>query len=77
MRVGKFLDGNLKRLSVRHGREGTYQRGDDISDFTIEEARLEGIYALVILSAVTTAGYGISLMEHTVSEPRTDAIPKA
>lgn len=43
------------------------RRRDDISDFPIEVTRLTGIYPLVLLSAVGTAAYGISLMERTVS----------
>lgn len=50
------------------GRDGQYRRGDDISDFPIEEARLAGAYALVAVSAVSTMGYGVSLMERTVRE---------
>lgn len=50
------------------GRDGQYRRGDDISDFPIEKARLAGAYTLIGLSAVSTAGYGISLMERTVRE---------
>lgn len=73
MRIGKVLDRNINRVSAQHGREGNYQRGDDISDFPIEEARFKGIYTLLVASAVTTAGYGISLMEHAVSRPTTDA----
>ncbi|KAF6808024.1 hypothetical protein CSOJ01_07792 [Colletotrichum sojae] len=61
--TGKLLDRNIRKISVRQGRDATYRRGDDISDFPIEEARLNGIYGLVALSAVTTAGYGISLMQ--------------
>ncbi|KAJ5622906.1 hypothetical protein N7490_011511 [Penicillium lividum] len=44
---------------------GQYQRGDDISNFPIEEARFVGIYTLVMLSALGTAGFGISLMKRT------------
>lgn len=50
------------------GRDGQYRRGDDISDFPIEKARLIGAYTLIGLSAVSTAGYGISLLERTVRE---------
>ncbi|UQC85804.1 uncharacterized protein CLUP02_11303 [Colletotrichum lupini] len=50
---------------MRQGRDSRYRRGDDISDFPIEEARLAGIYMLVALSSVTTAGYGVSLMQES------------
>lgn len=49
-------------------RERQYRRGDDISDFPVEKARLVGAYTLIGLSAMSTAGYGISLMEQTVTE---------
>ena len=48
------------------GREGQYRRGDDISDFPIEVARLNGAYTLIGLTALTTAGYGISLIQRAV-----------
>lgn len=54
-------------MSSEMGRDGQYQKGDDISDFPIEKTRLVGAYTLIGLSAVSTAGYGISLMEQTVS----------
>ncbi|KAI9375237.1 major facilitator superfamily domain-containing protein [Aspergillus egyptiacus] len=63
--TGKFLDRNIKLVASRHGRNGQYRRGDDISDFPIEEARFVGVYTLVILSAAGTAAYGISLMKET------------
>ncbi|KXH43049.1 hypothetical protein CSIM01_01803 [Colletotrichum simmondsii] len=63
--TGKLLDKNIERVSVRQGRDSRYRRGDDISDFPIEEARLAGIYILVALSSVTTAGYGVSLMQES------------
>ncbi|KAL3480159.1 major facilitator superfamily domain-containing protein [Aspergillus californicus] len=61
--TGKLLDRNIKTLASRLGHDlnGQYRRGDDISDFPIEEARLIGIYTLILLSAAGIAGYGISL----------------
>ncbi|KAK1634045.1 major facilitator superfamily domain-containing protein [Colletotrichum phormii] len=61
--TGKLLDRNIQKVSVKQGRDSLYRRGDNISDFPIEEARLAGIYMLVTLSSVTTAGYGVSLMQ--------------
>ncbi|KAK1540464.1 hypothetical protein CPAR01_06453 [Colletotrichum paranaense] len=63
--TGKLLDKNIQRVSKRQGRDSRYRRGDDISDFPIEETRLAGIYMLVALSSVTTAGYGVSLMQES------------
>ncbi|KAL2024347.1 hypothetical protein VTK56DRAFT_8829 [Thermocarpiscus australiensis] len=63
--TGKFLDRNIRKFASRHGRDGGYRRGEDVSDFPIEEARLTGIYALIAISAVGTVAYGVSLMERT------------
>ncbi|OIW26367.1 MFS general substrate transporter [Coniochaeta ligniaria NRRL 30616] len=60
--TGKFLDRNIKKLSSMHG---TYRRGEDISDFPIEQARFAGIYTLIVISAIGTAAYGVSLMKRT------------
>ncbi|KAH6631002.1 major facilitator superfamily domain-containing protein [Chaetomium sp. MPI-SDFR-AT-0129] len=56
--TGRFLDWNLGRFARRHGRDERYRRGDDISDFPIEQARFSGIYILITISAVGTAAYG-------------------
>ncbi|KAK4186218.1 major facilitator superfamily domain-containing protein [Podospora australis] len=61
--TGKFLDRNMKKESARQGRDDCYRRGEDISDFPIEETRLRGIYTLIVISSVGTAAYGISLMK--------------
>ncbi len=66
-RSGKLLDWNLKRFTTRYGRG--YSRGDDISDFPIEQARFAGIYTLIAVSAVSTAAYGVVLDERIVSFP--------
>ncbi|KAL4799121.1 major facilitator superfamily domain-containing protein [Aspergillus venezuelensis] len=63
--TGRFLDRNLKKFAARHGKEGQYKRGDNITDFSIEEARFAGIYTLILLSAASTAGYGVSLYKET------------
>lgn len=65
--LGKFLDWNLKRFARRHGRNEGYGRGDDISDFPIEQARFSGIYVLIAMSAAGTAAYGVMLEKETVS----------
>ncbi|KAI0131936.1 major facilitator superfamily domain-containing protein [Xylariales sp. AK1849] len=63
--TGKFLDRNIKQFASLHGRDGKYSRGDDISDFPIENARLKGVFALVLVSGLGTVGYGLSLMAET------------
>lgn len=47
--------------------DGSFQRGEDISDFPIERVRLKVAYTLHIVTAVGTAGYGVALMTRTVS----------
>ena len=62
--TGKLLDRNIKRFSAKYRPEGgQYHRGDEISNFPIEQARLAGMYTLVAISAVGTAAYGVSLNE--------------
>ncbi|SPN99772.1 related to antibiotic resistance protein [Cephalotrichum gorgonifer] len=61
--TGILLNKNIKKVSSEMGRDEQYRRGDDISDFPIEEARLIGAYSLIGLASLSTAGYGISLME--------------
>jgi len=72
--TGKLLDWNLKQFTARHGRGGGYRRGDDISDFPIEQARFAGIYTLITVSAVGTAAYGVVLNEKTVSVPKSTPV---
>ncbi|KAK1675226.1 major facilitator superfamily domain-containing protein [Colletotrichum godetiae] len=64
--TGKLLDRNIQKVSAKQGRDSPYRRDNDISDFPIEEARLAGIYMLVALISVTTAGYGVSLMQSLI-----------
>lgn len=47
--------------------DGSFQRGEDISDFPIERVRLKVAYTLHIVTAIGTAGYGVALMTRTVS----------
>ena len=65
MRIEKFLDWKIKKFSAQHTREGQYRRGDDITDFPIDEARFAGIYTVILPSATSTAGYGVSLSKET------------
>lgn len=48
--------------------DGSFQRGEDISDFPIESVRLKGAYTLLIVTAIGTAGYGVALMTRAVSK---------
>lgn len=69
-RAGRFLDKNIN-MSSKMGRDGQYRGGDDISDFPIEETRLSGGYTPIVLTAASTAGYRISLMERAVRRSTT------
>lgn len=66
MLPGKFLDRNTKKFSAKARRDG-YKKGEDISDFAIEQARFVGIYTLILISSVGSAAYGVSLNERAVS----------
>lgn len=59
---------NIRRFVTKYGlKNGHYQKGNDISGFPIERARFHGFYPMVVISAVGTMAYGVSLMERTVS----------
>ncbi|TLD30943.1 hypothetical protein PspLS_01947 [Pyricularia sp. CBS 133598] len=63
--TGKLLDWNITRASTKYGHGDKYRKGDDISDFPIENVRLQGMYTLIGLSAASTAAYGVALMQRT------------
>lgn len=48
--------------------DGEFDRGEDISTFPIERARLRSSLVLVVITAAATAGYGVALMTHAVSD---------
>ncbi|KAL2121771.1 hypothetical protein VTJ04DRAFT_2226 [Mycothermus thermophilus] len=60
---GLLIDHNYKRMSTDViGSTDVRQRGEDISDFPIEKARLKGAALLVIITVAGTVGYGVALM---------------
>ncbi|KAG8158913.1 hypothetical protein KVR01_011356 [Diaporthe batatas] len=67
--TGQFLDWTDlvfrtdKRMCIKL--DGSFQRGEDISDFPIEKVRLKGAYTLLMITAIGTAGYGLALMTRT------------
>ncbi|KAL2290346.1 hypothetical protein FJTKL_15480 [Diaporthe vaccinii] len=61
--TGRFLDWYYRRMCKKL--DGSFQRGEDISDFPIEKVRLKGAYTLLIVTSIGTAGYGVALMTRT------------
>jgi hypothetical protein len=62
--TGILIDRHYRNMCERL--DGTFVRGENISDFPIEKARLRGAYAMLTVSAVGTVGYGLALMTKTV-----------
>ena len=64
-----MLDRNIKIYAAKHHTATEeYRRGQDISNFPIEQVRLEWICTLVIVSSIGTVGYGLGLLKATASE---------
>ncbi|GAB1317210.1 Quinidine resistance protein 1 [Madurella fahalii] len=58
---GVLIDRNYKRM--REQLDGAeFQRGEDISDFPIEKARLKSATVMVAVTVAATVGYGVALM---------------
>lgn len=68
--LGRLLDNRMKKFAARHGRDAGYRRGDDLAGFPIEEARFSGMWILVLVSAVSTAAYGVCLNERVVGNSK-------
>jgi hypothetical protein len=65
---GLLIDHNYQRMSTDViCSTDVRQRGEDISDFPIEKARLKGAALLVIITVAGTVGYGVALMTRAVS----------
>ncbi|KFY16970.1 hypothetical protein V492_00979 [Pseudogymnoascus sp. VKM F-4246] len=65
LQLGKLIDRNYKTMAKKHGHGVDLKRGDDISDFPIEKARLQWVYYLISISTGGTLGYGWSLCART------------
>ncbi len=63
---GYLIDQYYKRLCRELDGAG-FERGEDISDFPIEKARLRGAKVMVGVVVLSTVGYGVVLMTRTVS----------
>ena len=63
---GVLIDRNYNRMCTQlDGAE--FRRGEDISAFPIEKARLKGAMVMIAVTVAATVGYGVALMTHTVS----------
>lgn len=58
---GYVLDWNYRRIARRIGFTINYRKGDDLSKFPIERARIQPVYPLVCVGVVVTIGYGWAL----------------
>jgi MFS family permease len=58
---GKLLDWNYRRLAVKHGMSIDRKHGDDLTNFPIEKARIQGSLFWASLLAATFLGYGWAL----------------
>ena len=64
---GKYLDKTYRRKAKKLSRDRQEQFHHELPDFPIEKIRLQGIYLVITVSALGTAGYGIALMTKTVN----------
>jgi hypothetical protein len=72
---GVLIDRHYKRMckQLDDGAGAEFQRGEDISDFPIEKARLRGATVMVVITVAGTVGYGVALMTRAVSYPHLHA----
>ncbi|KAK4242392.1 major facilitator superfamily domain-containing protein [Achaetomium macrosporum] len=60
---GVLIDRNYKRMCTQlDGAE--FRRGEDISGFPIEKARLKGATVMIAVTVAATVGYGVALMTY-------------
>lgn len=65
---GVLIDRNYKRMCKQlDGPDSEFQRGENISDFPIEKARLRGASVMIVITVAATVGYGVALMTRAVS----------
>jgi MFS family permease len=62
---GYLLDWNYRRIARRIGFSINYRKGDDLSHFPIEEARIQPIYAITAVGLLATVAYGWVLAYET------------
>lgn len=67
---GYILDWNYRRIAKKMGFSIDRHRGDDLSEFPIETARIQPLYPTMLFGVATLAAYGWALhMETTVAVP--------
>lgn len=67
---GYILDWNYRRMAKKLGMVISRRRGDDLSNFPIESARIQPIYPTVMLGVAALIGYGWVLqLETSVAAP--------
>jgi len=62
--MGRLLDHDYKATAQKYGLPVS-KSTNDITNFPIEQARLRSVFPLLVLSGITTAGYGWSLHAKT------------
>lgn len=58
---GRILDWNYRRLAKKMGMTIDYKRGDDLSKFPIEKARLQPVIPILGVGVLATIGYAWAL----------------
>ncbi|KAL0472618.1 MFS transporter [Neurospora intermedia] len=58
---GRILDWNYRRLAKKMGMTIDYKRGDDLTKFPIERARLQPVIPILGIGVVATIGYAWAL----------------
>ena len=67
---GYILDWNYRRMAKKLGMVISRRRGDDLSNFPIEAARIQPIYPTITLGVAALIGYGWTLqVETSVAAP--------
>lgn len=62
---GRILDWNYRRIAKKMGMTIDYKRGDDLSKFPIEKARLQPVIPILGIGCVATIGYAWALETST------------
>ncbi|KAK5652066.1 hypothetical protein OQA88_10842 [Cercophora sp. LCS_1] len=62
---GYVLDWNYRRIAKKIGFAIDYKRGDDLSNFPIEKARIQPVVPVLLLGVVSTIAYGWVLQAET------------
>jgi len=65
--LGLIIDRDYQKTAAAAGFTVNKTKGDDLSDFPIEKARLRSIWYFMGLSIACTVGYGWSVEMRTVS----------